>query len=64
MASTKTAHGEKYLQNRSNFTIKSVVLRINRTFMVYTKEAHPEVVAAFSLDAQRAAAAAAAAAVQ
>jgi hypothetical protein len=41
-----------------------VVLRINRTFMVYMKENHPEVVAAFSLDAQRAAAAAAAAAVQ
>jgi hypothetical protein len=39
-----------------------VVLRINRTSMVYMKENHPEVVVAFSLDAQRAAAAAAAAA--
>ena len=35
-----------------------VVLRINRDFMVYMKENHPGVVAAFGLDAQRAAAAA------
>jgi hypothetical protein len=35
-----------------------VVLRINRAFMVYMQDTHPEVVEASSLDAQRAAAAA------